>query len=118
VHRSLDVGGGAPLDFYHDLAWLREASARLGRPIGSITIVAHNLHAYECEPDLPPQPPSLRGKGEAEEERKPETIEHWLCRVTDGYVAGASVPRTLIQQPQYQANIARIWARWQEEAAG
>ena len=133
VHRSLDVGGGAPLDFYHDLAWLREASAALDRPIGSITIVAHNLHAY----DLTPQPPSLQGKGEdgppllAEEgsgvrlagrgkeemEGEQETIQQWLCRVTDGYVAGAGISRELVRQPQYEANIARIWARWREEAA-
>lgn len=98
VHRSLDVDGGVPLDFHHDLAWLREASARLDRPVGSITIVAHNLHAYERAP-----------------EAADETIQSWLCRVTDGYATGAGAPHALLDQPDYQANVARIWARWQEE---
>jgi hypothetical protein len=104
VHRSLDVGGGAPLDFYHDLAWLREASARLGRPVGSITIVAHNLHAYVAD----------GSEGEGQESPR-ETIQRWLCRVTDGYATGAGMPRAIAREPHYQANIARIWARWQEE---
>ncbi len=106
VHRSLDVDGGVPLDFHHDLAWLREASARLGRPVGSITIVAHNLHAYARAP-------------EAADETNQETIQAWLCRVTDGYATGAGAARALLDRPDYQANTARIWAdvwaRWREE---
>lgn len=98
VHRSLDVDGGVPLDFHHDLAWLREASARLGRPAGSITIVAHNLHAYERAP-----------------EAMDETIQGWLCRVTDGYATGADAARALLDQLDYQTNVARVWARWQED---
>lgn len=98
VHRSLDVSGGAPLDFHHDLAWLREAGARLGRPVGSITIVAHNLHAYELEPEI----------------AAGESIAGWLCRVTDGYASGAGTPRALLEQPDYHANVARVWARWHD----
>lgn len=104
VHRSLDVSGGAPLDFYHDLAWLREASAHLGRPVGDISVVAHNLHAYEREPTA------------AEDAASAETIQAWLCRVTDGYVSGMGAPRALLELPDYQANVARIWARWQEDS--
>jgi Thymidylate synthase len=98
VHRSLDVAGGAPLDFYHDLAWLREASARVGRPVGDITVVAHNLHAYEVESTS----------------SRPESIEQWLCRVTDGYIAGRDMPGALLAQPAYRANAERVWAHWQE----
>lgn len=104
VHRSLDVGGGAPLDFCHDLAWLREASARLGRAVGHITVVAHNLHAYVPE-------------GDAETPGEPETIQQWLCRVTDGYVAGTGMPAALRAQPAYHANIERVWALWHELAS-
>ncbi len=80
VHRSLDVDGGAPLDFYHDLAWLREAGERTGRPVGQITVVAHNLHMYER--------PIASGA-----DAPKESIEQWLCRVTDGYHAGAGRTR-------------------------
>src|SRR5262249_17912363 len=54
-HRSLDIVGGAQLDFHHDLAWLREASGRLRRPVGDITIVAHNLHEYQEKREAEPQ---------------------------------------------------------------
>jgi len=96
VHRSLDLDGGAPLDFAHDLAWLRESGARTGRPVGDITIVAHNLHAYV--------------RAEAEGGR--ESVGGWLCRVTDGYATGEGTPRALLARPAYAANVARIWARW------
>jgi hypothetical protein len=97
VHRSLDLDGGAPLDFYHDLAWLREAGVATGRPLGDITVVAHNLHTY-VRPD------------EAGGTR--ESIGDWLCRVTDGYRTGESVPRQLLAQPVYRANVERIWSVW------
>ncbi len=96
VHRSLDLDGGAPLDFHHDLAWLREASGQTGRPIGDITIVAHNLHSYVW-------PQEVAG-GER------ESIHEWLCRVTDGYATGEGTPRELLAQPAYRANLDRIWA--------
>lgn len=99
VHRSLDVDGGAPLDFYHDLAWLREASERTGRPVGQITIVAHNLHMYE----------RMQAPGA---DTPKETIEQWLCRVTDGYHAGHGTPRELLTRADYRANIKRVWSRW------
>ena len=99
VHRSLDVDGGAPLDFYHDLAWLREAGERTGRPVGQITVVAHNLHMYE--------------RPQASDADAPkETIEQWLCRVTDGYHAGRGMPRELLAREDYRANVERVWARW------
>jgi thymidylate synthase-like protein len=99
VHRSLDVDGGAPLDFHHDLAWLREASARTGRPVGDITVIVHNLHAYIRE----------------ETDGARESIGAWLCRVTDGYTTGEGTPRAQLARPAYAANIERIWARWQSE---
>ena len=99
VHRSLDVDSGAPLDSYHDLAWLREASERTGRPVGQITVIAHNLHMYE--------------RSEAQNAGAPkETIAQWLCRVTDGYHAGRGVPRELLTREDYRANVERVWARW------
>jgi hypothetical protein len=102
VHRSLDVDGGAPLDFYHDLAWLREAGARTGRPLGQITVVAHNLHMYD-------RPQATDG------ETPRETIEQWLCRVTDGYHVGRGMPRTLLARTDYRANVERVWARWRSD---
>jgi hypothetical protein len=103
VHRSLDVDGGAPLDFYHDLAWQREASERTGRPVGQITVVAHNLHTYE----RPHAPDGNMSR---------ETIEQWLCRVTDGYHTGRGAPRALLARDDYHANVERVWARWQATA--
>jgi hypothetical protein len=102
VHRSLDVDGGAPLDFYHDLAWLREAGERTGRPLGQITVVAHNLHMYD-------RPQAT----DAETPR--ETIEQWLCRVTDGYHGGRGIPRELLARKDYRANVERVWARWRSD---
>jgi hypothetical protein len=102
VHRSLDVAGGAPLDFYHDLAWLRKASAQTRRPLGQITVVAHNLHMYE--------------RVEASEVNAPkEIIEQWLCRVTDGYHAGRGMPREFLARNDYRANVERVWVRWQSD---
>ncbi len=101
VHRSLDVDGGAPLDFYHDLAWLREAGERTGRPVGQITVVAHNLHMYER-----PREPHTEAK---------EAIEQWLRRVTDGYVTGQGAPRELLAREDYRANVERVWARWRSD---
>jgi hypothetical protein len=103
VHRSLDVDGGAPLDFYHDLAWLREASERTARQLGQITVVAHNLHTYER-----PQAPDA--------ETPKETIEQWLRRVTDGYHTGRGTPRELLARDDYRANVERVWARWRGNA--
>jgi hypothetical protein len=103
VHRSLDVDAGAPLDLYHDLAWLREASERTGRPVGQISVVAHNLHTYE--------------RSEASDAGTPkETIEQWLCRVTDAYATGQGMPRELLTRDDYRANVERIWARWRGDA--
>lgn len=98
VHRSLDLESGAVLDFAHDLAWLREASARTGRRVGDITVVAHNLHAYV-------------GREESASPR--EGIRGWLCRVTDGYETGRGAPRALLAQPACHANVEWIWSRWQ-----
>jgi hypothetical protein len=103
VHRSLDVDGGAPLDFYHDLAWLREASERTGRPVGQITVVAHDLHTYE-RPEV------------ADATAPKETIEQWLCRVTDGYHVGRGTPHELMSREDYRANVERIWGRWRDDA--
>ena len=103
VHRSLDVDGGAPLDFYHDLAWLREAGERTGRPVGQITVVAHNLHMYER--------PLASGA-----DAPKESIEQWLCRVTDGYHAGRGTPRELLARDDYRANVERVWSRWRSDA--
>jgi len=102
VHRSLDVDGGAPLDFYHDLAWLREAGERTGRPVGQITVVAHNLHTYE----RPAAPDADTPK---------ETIEQWLCRVTDGYHTGRATPYKLLKRDDYRANVERVWTRWRSD---
>jgi hypothetical protein len=103
VHRSLDVDGGAPLDFYHDLAWLREAGERTGRSTGQITVVAHNLHMYE--------------RAEAKHTDAPkETIEEWLRRVTDGYHSGRGTPRELLAREDYRANVERVRARWRSDA--
>ncbi|HEY7020757.1 MAG TPA: hypothetical protein VH349_06530 [Ktedonobacterales bacterium] len=102
VHRSLDVDGGAPLDFYHDLSWLREARDLMDQsPSGvrQITVVAHNLHTYERQ--------QVIGADTSK-----ETIEQWLCRVTDGYHVGRGTPRELLAREDYRANLERIWSRW------
>src|SRR5258707_15683840 len=101
-HRSLDVVGGAQLDFAHDLAWLGEAVRQVGRPAGDITIVAHNLHEYE---DLAPVDEPSAAPMESE-------IERWLCRVTDGYHSEAGVPARLLRQPAYASNVERIARQW------
>jgi len=111
LHRSLDVAGGAPLDFHHDLAWLREAGAVVGRPVGNISVIADNLHAYDMSDTM-----DSMDTMDEEAAKAGETIEHWLCRVTDGYRAGEGAPRTLLEQPLYRANIERIWARWRRTA--
>jgi hypothetical protein len=98
-HRSLDVVGGAQLDFLHDLAWLTEASQALQRPIGDISIVAHNLHEYH----------NLLQVHEDAQAHSDMEIEQWLCSVTDGYQAGRGVPRLLLEQPAYAANAERIY---------
>jgi hypothetical protein len=104
-HRSLDVVGGAQLDFLHDRAWLALAGGELGRPAGDITVIAHNLHEY-AEP--------AASDGDADGSVVPP-IERWLCRVTDGYRSERGVPRELIQQGAYAANIERVFAQWQQE---
>src|SRR5258706_49193 len=101
-HRSLDVVGGAQLDFAHDLAWLGEAVRQVGRSAGDITIVAHNLHEYE---DFAPVEEPSAAPVESE-------IERWLCRVTDGYRSAAGVPALLLRQPAYASNAERIAMQW------
>ncbi len=104
-HRSLDVVGGAQLDFLHDLAWLRLAGERLGRQPGDITVIAHNLHEYEGEDE------TASGQiGDA------PPVERWLCRVTDGYRAGHGIPGALLAQSGYRENLDRIFARWAASA--
>jgi hypothetical protein len=98
-HRSLDVVGGAQLDFLHDLNWLTEASQTLQRPLGDIALVAHNLHEYES---------LLPAEMGAQKENTTE-IEQWLCSVTDGYPAGQGIPALLLQQPAYATNAERIY---------
>lgn len=105
-HRSLDVHGGAPLDFYHDLAWLSEACQDLGRPLGDITVVAHNLHEYE----------SLDANEISVSRHNGSDVERWLCQVTDGYRTGLGIPKLLLEEAGYAANLARISARWQQGA--
>ncbi|HLV97726.1 MAG TPA: hypothetical protein VKT82_03520 [Ktedonobacterales bacterium] len=98
-HRSLDLVGGAQLDFLHDLSWLAEANQTLHRPIGDISIVAHNLHEYQS---LLPAEMGEQGENATE-------IEQWLCSVTDGYRAGLGVPQLLLKQPTYATNAERIY---------
>jgi hypothetical protein len=98
-HRSLDVVGGAQLDLLHDLAWLTEASQALHRPIGDISVVAHNLHEYHGAPQA----------NGGEQTHAGAEIEQWLCSVTDGYPAGRGVAQRLLQQPTYAANAERMY---------
>lgn len=101
-HRSLDIVGGAQLDFAHDLAWLREAGQQLNRPVGDITVIAHNLHAYESLE-------AVDAKGATPEGA---AIEQWLCRVTDGYRTGRGIPGRLLEREAYAANAKRIYSAW------
>lgn len=98
-HRSLDVVGGAQLDFLHDLTWLIKASRKLSRPIGDITIIAHNLHEYH----------SLFQVQESAQLYSESEVEKWLCSVTDGYKAGRGVPKLLLKQSPYATNAERIY---------
>jgi D-alanyl-D-alanine carboxypeptidase/D-alanyl-D-alanine-endopeptidase (penicillin-binding protein 4) len=84
---------------WEDLAWLRAAGERTGRPVGQITVVAHNLHTYER--------PAASNADESK-----EIIEQWLCRVTDGYHTGRGTPHKLLKRDDYRAHVERIWARW------
>lgn len=95
LHRSLDLVGGAQLDFHHDLSWLSEAAKRSGRPLGDVTVVASNAHVY-----------LEVGKEGAEKE---ESIEDWLSRVTDGYLAQDGEPPKLLEKDFYRQNAERIF---------
>jgi hypothetical protein len=70
--------------------------------VGTITVTANNLHAYLAD-------------GEPESPGSAETIEDWLCRVTDGYRTGVDMAQTLLARPVYHDNASRIWHRWQEK---
>lgn len=100
VHRSLDVAGGAQLDFHHDLAWLSEAAAATGRPVGDITVIAHNLHLYVA---------GAESNGHLTEKT---TIQEWLNAVVDGYPAGSPEARALLEKDVYTENIARLLKAW------
>jgi Thymidylate synthase len=106
-HRSLDVVGGAQLDFAHDLAWLTLAAQTLRRPIGNITVFAHNLHEYQDQ--------ESDGVEAAESAAAQPSIEAWLCFVTDGYHSGHGMARQLLDHPLYRANTARIYATWRRD---
>lgn len=107
-HRSLDIVGGAQLDLLHDLAWLTEASDTLHRPIGDISVFAHNLHEYRDQPGASPDTPR--------HDTAYPRIEAWLRHVTDGYRTDEDAPAALIKQPSYAANIRRIYALWSAAA--
>lgn len=95
VHRSLDGTHGVELDFHHDLRWLNQAAKVLSRPVGSVSIVAANLHVYVG----------------TEESRTRSGLEDWLLRVTDGYRVGHGQVSELVQQNAYRRNIQRIFDR-------
>lgn len=97
-HRSLDIVGGAQLDFAHDYAWLESACRQLKRPMGDITVIAHNAHEYQ---DHANTLPAYAGD-----------IAAWLRFVTDGYAAWQGEGARLIKEPSYAANAARIYRRW------
>jgi len=101
-HRSLDIVGGAQLDFTHDYSWLRYACQQVGRPIGDITIIAHNAHEYQGS-NLDDATVQLPYEGD---------IAQWLCYVTDGYVVGQGNAARLMKEPAYAANANRIYRRW------
>lgn len=88
-HRSLDASGGAQLDFNHDFSWLKYASLKSKRKMGSIAILAGNLHLYVPE--------------------ETNNIKDWLKRVTDGYQSGNGTPRDLIGKEAYLRNIKRVY---------
>lgn len=95
VHRSLDASDGVQLDFYHDFRWLEEASRRLGRPMGSISIVAGDFHVY-----MGADGPLQRG-----------TLIDWLLKVTDGYPAGQGIPSELLRSSPYRDASAELFRR-------
>lgn len=101
VHRSLDVAGGAQLDFHHDLSWLREAAAITKRPVGDITVIAHNLHLYVAG-----------GESENAHLTAKTTIREWLDAVSDGYAAGSDAVDALCEKDVYKQNIARLFEAW------
>lgn len=90
-HRSLDVEGGAQLDFIHDLNWLQEASLITGRKIGGITIAIGDFHIYP----------------EAMEKVK-QNITDWLAFVTDGYPAQTGEAKGLLRTIDFYRNNARL----------
>jgi hypothetical protein len=99
VHRSLDAGQGVQLDFLHDYYWLTEASKRMNRPLGTITITAGDFHVYLPSDKAPAV----------------DKVEKWLMAVTDGYQAGSATPALLLQKEIYLQNVHRIFTLLGEE---
>ncbi|MFA6511525.1 MAG: thymidylate synthase [Patescibacteria group bacterium] len=101
VHRSLDVAGGAQLDFHHDLAWLREAGQFTNRPVGAMTVVAHNLHLY------------VQGDENNNANLTSKTsIQEWLNSVSDGYAAQSNEHVAFMEQDVYKEHIAALLKAW------
>jgi hypothetical protein len=90
-HRSLDLGDGIVLDYYHDLQWLAYAAGRLQRAMGSITIVSGNLHLYV----------ERSSHGESSYSSTASLLD-WLFFVTDGYRAGSGSGRQLLNSAKYR----------------
>lgn len=90
-HRSLDLGDGIVLDYYHDLQWLAYAAGRLQRTMGSITVVSGNLHLYV-------ERPSHRERSYS----SATSLLEWLFFVTDGCTAGSGSGKQLLNSARYR----------------
>ena len=99
-HRSLDTSGGAQLDFNHDYSWLVYACEKTRRPMGSITILAGNLHLY-----------SAREDGKSEGVLENDSIKKRLCMWTDGYESGKGLPGELLKNENYSKNADRVFTK-------
>lgn len=98
-HRSLDLKDGVLLDFYHDFQWLAFAAEKLSRPIGSITVMAGNLHIYTSK---------LSNSANNSEK---SSILNWLMHVTDGYIAGSGTGQKLLETTPYKNNVHTVFRK-------
>jgi hypothetical protein len=97
-HRSLNVGGGAQLDFHHDYDWLTYITGKTGRKMGDITMMVGDMHVYE---DTEGSDENLSGKTD---------IQKWLMSSTGGYKSGQGEARRLLTENEfYKRNALKVY---------
>jgi hypothetical protein len=95
LHRSMDLGGGAQLDFAHDLSWAKIVAETLGKFPQKIIIRVNDCHLYQS--------------GKPAEATK---IDDWLRATTDGYLPTLAATGEEMKRPEYEESIKMVWQAW------